>query len=210
MPDLFRKITCMVVLLLSSIVFGAEAPPPEIGQKSRLEFVRHHETVAFLKARIDVNGQRLDEVGKGGGAQILIDSGLALVTIDEALVPGKFQFSFTAEQGADYLFEIIADEVDAEHLFGMPPKVANGKLLVNNGPVKATLFHAKLVKPLAQEPAAVKPARAESAPGAAAPAVKAPATIKDRLQIIKDLHDQGLISTEIYNEKQFKILEELK
>lgn len=210
MSDLLRKTTCMIALLLPFMASGADAPVPEIGQKSRLGFVRHQETVAFLKARVDVNGQRLDEIGKGGSAQILIDPGLALVTIDEALVPGKFQFSFAAEQGADYLFEITAGDVDADHLFGVPPKVANGKLLVSGGPVKATLFSAKLAKPIAQEPgAASKPVKVEPAPDAA-PIAKTPPTIKDRLQAIKDLHDQGLISNEIYNEKQLKILEELK
>ena len=210
MPDLLKKIICMAALLLPALAFGADTPPPDAGQKSKLEFVRHNESVSFLKARIDVNGQKLDEIAKGGSAQILISPGLAIVTIDEALVPGKFQFSFTAEKGAEYLFEIATDEVDADHLFGVPPKVADGKLLVNGGSVKATLFSAKLAKPVSPTPDATsKPADVAPAPDAA-PIVKTPPTIKDQLQTLKDLHDQGLISNEIYNEKQLKILDELK
>jgi hypothetical protein len=210
MPNLLNKFICIAALLLPLMAFGADAPPPESGQKSKLAFVRHHETVAFLKARIDVNGQRLDEIGKDGATQILIDPGLALVTIDEALVPGKFQFSFTAEKGAEYLFEITADEVDAEHLFGVPPKVANGKMLVNGGSVKATLFSVILPKPVEPEPvAASKPVKVEPVSNVA-PMAPAPLTIKDQLQMLKDLHDQGLISNEIYNEKQLKILDGLK
>jgi hypothetical protein len=119
---LLRIITCIAGLLLPALAFCADATPPDAGQKSKLEFVRRNESVTLLKARVDVNGQKLDEMGKGGNAQVFIDPGLAFVTIDEALVPGKFQFSFTAVKGADYLFEITADEVDADHLFGLPPK----------------------------------------------------------------------------------------
>lgn len=197
------KIAC--ILSLSSLAFGADMPAQDIGQKSRLEFVRHAESVAFLKARIDVNGQPLDEVGKGGTAQILIDPGLAIVTIDEALVPGKFQFAFTAEKGADYLFEITADDVDLNHLFGVPPKANDGKILVNGGPVKATLFSVKPAKPLAPGAAPIGQPLQDSAP-----AVQAPSSIRDQLQMLKDLHDQGLISNEIYNAKQQQILEGIK
>ena len=208
-----KILTFVVALFLPLFAFGADVSPADAGQKAKLAFVRVNESVSVMKVRVNVNGQQLDEIAKDESVQTLIDPGLALVTIDEALVPGKFQFSFNAEKGSEYLFEITSslNEMDADHLFGVPPKVANGKILVNGGTMKATLFSAKNAAPPAPELVA-KPVVAEPvkvAPLEAAP-VKAPASIKDRLQMLKDLHDQGLISNEVYNEKQQKILDELK
>lgn len=205
MCRLLRKIACIAALALPTLVFGADTPVQDAGQKSRLEFVRHAESVAFLKARIDVNGQPLDELGKGGRVQILIDPGLAIVTIDEALAPGKFQFAFTAEKGAEYLFEITSDGVDLDHLFGLPPKAKDGKILVNGGPVKVTLFSVKPAKPLATG-AAQTGFQGQDA----AAATRAPSSVREQLQLLKDLHDQGLISNEVYNAKQQQIIDDIR
>lgn len=205
MCRLFRKIAFIAALSVPLFAFGTELPAQDAGQKSRLAFVRHAESVAFLKARIDVNGQALDELGKGGRTQISIDPGLAIVTVDEALAPGKFQFAFTAEPGAEYLFEITSEGVDLDHLFGQPPKARDGKILVNGGPVKVTLFSVKTAKPLAPDSA-----QSGGPVPDAASAVRAPSSVRDQLQMLKDLHDQGLISNEIYNAKQQQIIDSIR
>jgi hypothetical protein len=210
-----KLLAFVMALCLPLPAFAADAPQPDAGQKAKLEFIRVNESVSVMKVRINVNGRPLDEIGKDESARTLVDPGLALVTIDEALVPGKFQFSFTAEKGSEYLFEITSslDEMDAEHLFGVPPKVANGKILANGGTMKATLFSARSANPPAVAPEVVAQPVATGGkvvPLAEAVPAKAPSGIKERLQMLKDLHDQGLISNEVYNDKQQKILDELK
>jgi hypothetical protein len=212
MSNLFKQLMYVAALWLPLSALGADAPPPETSQQSKIVFFRNSENIAFPTTRIDVNGQRLDDIGKDGTTKLLIDPGLALVTVDAALTPGQFKFSFTAEKGAEYRFEIFnsMEKQDADHLFGVPPKVANGKIMENGGSLKSTLVSANLPKPVEPEPAPVsKPAKVEPAPDTA-PMMKAPLTIEDQLRALKHLYDQELISKEAYIEKQQKILDELK
>lgn len=214
MLDLFKKMAYAVALSLPLFSFAADASSPETGQKSKLEFVRSSGTMSLLKARVDVNGRRVGEIGKGEAANVLIEPGRTLVKVDSAFSPGQVSFSFTAEKGAEYRFEIVdsVDALDAEHLFGLPPKVANGELLESGGVLKATLLNVKLPKPVEPEPApVVTPAKVEPAPDSApVSAVKTTLTIEDQLRTLKHLYEQELISKEAYLEKQQKILEGLK
>lgn len=214
MFNLFKKMTYVAALLLPLPAVAAETPSPETGQKAKLEFVRSSGMMSLLQARVEVNARRLGEIGKGETNNALIEPGRTIVKVDSAFSPGQFTFSFTAAKGAEYRFEIIdsVDKVDAEHLFGSPPKVANGEVLENGGVLKATLVSANLPKPVEPEPApAIKPAKAEPAPDSAPiPIVKTPPTIEDQLRALKRLYDQELISKETYLEKQQKILEGLK
>lgn len=210
MLDLFKKVVCVAALLLPVSAFSADVPPVEIGQKAKLEFVRSSGMMSILSARVDVNGRKVGEIGKGETTNVLIEPGRTLVKVDSAFSPGQFMLSFTAEAGAEYRFEIIdsMEKADAEHVFGSPPKAANGEVLESSGVLKVTLSGANLPKPVEPEPAPViQPAKTEPAP---APAEKAPPTIEDQLRALKRLYDQELISKEIYLEKQQKILEGLK
>lgn len=218
MFNLFRKMTYMAALLLPLLAFGESASPPETGQKSRLEFFRSGEKMAIFQARIDVNGRRVGEIGRGESTYALIEPGRTLVNIDSALSPGQFKFSFTAEKGTEYRFELseTMDKIDVEHLFGLPPKAPNGDVLESGGVLKAILFSANQPKAAGSEPAVVsKPAKIEPAPEPApapAPALaaKAPLSIEEQLRALKHLYEQELISKEAYIEKQQKILDTLK
>lgn len=229
MFNLFQKMTCVVALLLPLPAFAADAPSPEAGQKAKLEFVRSSGMMALLKARVDVNGRRVGEIGKGEATNVLIEPGRTLIKVDSAFSPGQFTFSFTTEKGAEYRFEIIdsMDKVDAEYVFGSPPKVVNGEVLESGGVLKVTMSSANLPKPVEPEPApviqpvkdepvaepapVVNPVKVEPVPEpVSAPLEKTPPTIEDQLRALKRLYDQELISKEIYMEKQQKILEGLK
>lgn len=214
MFTLFQKMTYAAVLCLPLSAFAADAPSPETGQKSKLDFVRSSGTMALFKARVDVNGRRAGEIGKGETTNVLIEPGRTLVKVDAALSPGQLTFSFTAEKGAEYRFEIsdTMDKVDAEHLFGTPPKVVNGEVLESGGVLKATLLNVNLPKAVESEPAPViKPIKTEPVPEPApVSAVKATLTIEEQLRTLKHLYEQELISKETYLERQQKILDELK
>lgn len=229
MFNLFQKMTYVVALLLPLSAFAADAPSPETGQKAKLEFVRSSGMMALLKARVEVNGRRVGEIGKGETTNVLIEPGRTFIKVDSAFSPGQFTFSFTAEKGAEYRFEIVdgMDKVDAEHVFGSPPKVVNGEVLESGGVLKVTLISVSLPKPVEPEPAPViqpvkvepvpepapviKPVKVEPVPEPApTPIVKTPPTIEDQLRELKHLYDQELISKETYLEKQQKILEGLK
>lgn len=214
MFNLFQKMTYVAALLLPLSAFAADAPSPEVGQKAKLEFVRSSGMMALLKARVEVNGRRVGEIGKGEATNVLIEPGRTFIKVDSAFSPGQFTFSFTAEKGAEYRFEIVdgMDKVDAEHVFGSPPKVVNGEVLESGGVLKVTLISVSLPKPVEPEPAPViKPVKVEPVPEPApTPIVKTPPTIEDQLRELKHLYDQELISKETYIEKQQKILEGLK
>lgn len=212
MFSLFMKMTCVVALSLPLplFAFAADAPSSETGQKAKLEFTRSSGTMSILQARVEVNGRRVGEIGKGETTNALIEPGRTLIKVDSAFSPGQFTFSFTTEKGTEYRFEIMdgMDKVDAEHVFGSPPKVVNGEVLESGGVLKVTLSSVNLPKPV--EPASVsKPVNVEPAQDAA-PIVKTPPTIEDQLRTLKHLYDQDLISKETYIEKQQKILEGLK
>ena len=212
MSNLFKQLMYLAALWLPLSAFGADAPPPKPVNNQKLCFFVIAKILLSRQPRIDVNGQRLDHIGKDGTTKLLIDPGLALVTVDAALTPGQFKFSFTAEKGAEYRFEIFnsMEKQDTDHLFGVPPKVANGKIMENGGSLKSILVSANLPKPPEPEPAPVsKPVKVEPAPDTA-PMMKAPLTIEDQLRALKHLYDQELISKEAYIEKQQKILDELK
>jgi len=214
MLNLFKKMTYVAALLLPLSAFAADAPSPETGQKAKLEFVRSSGMMSILSARVDVNGRKVGEIGKGETTNVLIEPGRTLIQVDSAFSPGQFTFSFTAEKGAEYRFDIIdsMDKVDAERVFGSPAKVVNGEVLESSGVLKAILLSANLPKPVEPEPApVVEPAKVEPAPvPAPAPVEKTPPAIEDQLRALKRLYDQELISKEIYIEKQQKILEGLK
>lgn len=214
MFNLFQKMTCAAFLLLPLTAFAADAPSTETGQKTKLEFVRSSGMMSILKARVEVNGKLVGEIGKGENTNVLIEPGRTIIKVDSAFSPGQFMLSFTAEKGAEYRFEIMdsMDKVDAEHVFGSPPKAVNGEVLESSGILKVTLSSAKLPKPVEPEPApVVKPAKAEPVPDPApAPIVKTQPAIEDQLRTLKRLYDQELISKEVYLEKQQKLLDGLK
>lgn len=220
---LLKKSMLLAAALLLPMASNAEdAPVTDAGQKARLQFERSSGRLALVKARIEVNGRRLKDLAKGESGEVVIEPGRTLVKIDSAYSPGQMLFSFTSEKGGEYRFEIFdgIDKVDADHLFGRPPKVANGEILETGGVLKATLFDARTPKPApAEATLASPPARTESAPPAVLRPAEPPAPVdkpatlgtpvKTQLEELKKLFDAGLISNEVYQEKQKKILEGL-
>ena len=243
------RLTSLIALLLPALALGADAPA-DAGQKAKLEFVRSGAAVALIKARIEVNGKRIGELGRGETASASVDAGKVAVKVDAAYTPGQLMFSFVAEKGAEYRFELFdsVDKFGIEQLVGAPPKAAGAQVLESSGMMKARLTAAKLPPPAepASAPAATPVATpaAASAPSApaekpvppaaaaafpekapesaaqkpaappAATAEKAPegaaSSVEEQLRTLKRLHDQGLVSNEIYLERQRKILEGLK
>ncbi|MDP1735755.1 MAG: SHOCT domain-containing protein [Sulfuritalea sp.] len=216
MPALLNRFALLAALALSISSHAADAPPAEAALKAKLQFERSSGRLSVVKARVEVNGRRVTELGKGETGEVLIEPGRTLIKIDTTYSPGQMVFSFTSEKGSEYRFEIFdsIDKMDADHLFGRPPKVSNGEVLEASGVLKALLFSAKTPTPASPEPAPVRPpAKTETAaPVAASPAVQAApasASVKTQLEELKKLFDQGLISNEVYQEKQKKILEGL-
>lgn len=224
-----KKCALLLALMLPMLSIAADALPAEAGQKARLQFERTSGRLSLVKARIEVNGRRQLELAKGETGDVLIEPGRTLIKIDSAYSPGQMLFSFTSEKGGEYRFEVFdsIDKVDAAHLFGQPAKVSNGEIMETSGVLKASLFNAKTPAP-APVPAAAAPAsqpvKAESVPQAAqtptAPPAAIPApgndkptapasSVKTQLEELKKLYDQGLISNEVYQAKQKKILEGL-
>lgn len=223
MLKLLQLICLFLVSCLPALVVAADATTLGSAQQAKIQFTRSSGTLAVVKARIEVNGKKVAELAKGESSELFIDPGRTLVKIDSAYSPGQMSFSFSSQAEGEYRFEIIdsVDKMDAEHLFGVPPKVAHGEVLQSSGVLKATLFSAKEKPAKPDVPAVTQPVKVEPAPQAVAlgkpvvaekPAVapepvKTSLPVKDQLQELKKLYDQKLISKEIYLEKQKKILE---
>lgn len=220
MFSLLNRFALFAALALSLSSHAADAPPAEAALKAKLQFERSSGKLSVVKARVEVNGRRLAELAKGETGEVLIEPGRTLIKIDTAYSPGQMVFSFTSEKGSEYRFEIFdsIDKMDADHLFGRPPKVANGEVLDASGVLKTILFSAKTpaetipVKPPTRPEAAPQvaaPLAGQTAPTPAAGSGKTTASVKTQLEELKKLFDQGLISNEVYQEKQRKILEGL-
>jgi hypothetical protein len=224
---LSKRCALLLALMLPMLSLAADIQPAEPGQKAKLQFERTSGRLSLVKARIEVNGRRQLELAKGESGDVLIEPGRTLIKIDSAYSPGQMLFSFTSEKGGEYRFEVFdsIDKVDAAHLFGQPAKVSNGEIMETSGVLKATLFNAKTAAPVpaaaapASQPVKVEPvpqaAQIPTTPPAAVPAPgndkpTAPASsVKIQLEELKKLYDQGLISNEVYQAKQKKILEGL-
>jgi hypothetical protein len=212
MFNLIKKMAYAITLMLPLLTFAADVAQPETGQKAKIEFVRSKGTMSVLSARVDVNGRRVGEVGKGESFNVLIDPGRTLVKVDSAYSPGQFLISFTTEKGAEYRLEIndSLDKMDVDHVFGVPPKVANGEVVESSGILKITMTRANLPKPVEPAPVVTPVVVAPVMDSIPASAVKATITVEDQLRTLKHLYEQELISKEVYAERQQKILDGMK
>jgi|GEM_PF-4751081 len=221
MLTLVKRMTYLAALCMPLLAFAADAPSPENEQKAKFEFVRSSGALSLVSARVEINGRRVAELGKGETSHVFIEPGQTIIKIDSSYSPGQFSVSFTTEKGAEYRFEIFdgVAKVDAERVFGSPPKVADGKVLESGGVLKATLASVQPPKTIKPEPAAtIKLEKPDSVPvpvptekPASVPVIEKPAlTIEEQLKALKRLYDQELISKEAYLEKQRKILEGLR
>lgn len=218
-----KPVLVVFTFLLSVSAYAADAAPVDLGKKATVQFVRSSGTLAVVKARVEVNGRRLTDLAKGASNEILVDPGRTIVKIDTAYSPGQTVFSFSAEEGVEYRFDVVdsIDKVDADHLFGVPPKAPNGEVVESGGVLKAFLFSVKSTKPAKLDPPAVVPAAKPAdpvtpvipppadkpIPAANAAAEKSSRTAQEQLQELKKLYEQELISKELYLEKQKKILD---
>jgi hypothetical protein len=202
----FKKIALLLVLgsVFSASVTATTVLPDETAAKTKLQFVRSSGKLSVMKARIEVNGKRIAELGKGESGEVVIEPGRTLIKIDSSYSPGQMTFTFVGEKGSEYRFDVFdsVDKMDAEHLFGTPAKASNGEVLESSGLLKATLFSVKL-------PALIKTEAAVTPPTTPVVATSEKASLKEQLQELKKLYEQELISKEIYLEKQKKILEAL-
>lgn len=181
------------LLLLCAVAFGASASdesavPPG---KARLAIAR---TSAFLyltlSARVDVNGQRIADLGRGETYSGVFDAGRLSITTDHWSSPGKFTVALNAESGAEYKLELSPreDSFLPGALFGIVGLAVDAAVENNSG-----LF--KLVIKDVQKSAAVGNAEGTKPP-----------TVEERLAELKKLYDKGLLSHEIYVERQREIL----
>ncbi len=209
--NLFKKILCSAIFMIPLMALADEVATSDIGQKSKLQFVRSSGKMDILQARIEVNGKLIGKIGKGETNDVTIDPGRTMVKIDSAFSPGQLSFSFASEKGAEYHFEIFngIDPMDVAHLFGSPSKVINGELLESGGVLKATLTN--VVLPKIDPAAVVNPVKVESDPVPVKPIAEpvAKLSVEDQLRTLKRLYEQELISKETYNERQKKILDRL-
>jgi hypothetical protein len=211
---LSKRCALLLALMLPMLSLAADIQPAEPGQKAKLQFERTSGRLSLVKARIEVNGRRQLELAKGESGDVLIEPGRTLIKIDSAYSPGQMLFSFTSEKGGEYRFEVFdsIDKVDAAHLFGQPAKVSNGEIMETSGVLKATLFNAKTPAPVPVPAAAApasQPVKVEPVPQAAQIPTAPASSVKTQLEELKKLYDQGLISNEVYQAKQKKILEGL-
>ncbi len=213
---LHRLLVRFVLLLLLSgaVPFGAFAdegaaiPPGKV----RLTITRSSAFLYLaLSARVDVNGQRIANLGRGDTFSDVFDAGKLVITTDHWSSPGKFTVAINAEPGAEYKLELSPREASflPGALFGIVGLAVDAAVENNSGlfklviqDVRKTFEAGKLRSP--EPPATNIPASPKEA--LPTPSDKRPSPTEEKLAELKQLYDKGLISHDIYLEKQREIL----
>jgi hypothetical protein len=215
----FRATLVCLLALAHCLAWADDAPVPD---KAKLQIVRSSGMMSMMAARLEVNGHRLGELLKGESLTEVVPPGRITVKIDNAYAPGMHIFSFTGEAYGVYRIDIgeAVSKATVEQTFGSPPRVANPVIVEDGGSLRATLSSAKVAPaPKPTEPPPPPPCPAAVlvatpvAPPSAAPAETAPdgaAKVEEQLRGLKRLFDQGLISADIYADKQRKLLDAMK
>jgi hypothetical protein len=221
---MFKKFLFLFLAAACGMAWADDKPVPD---KAKLEIVRASSMMSMMAARVEVNGFRLGELLKGEGRTEVVPPGRITIKIDNAYAPGMHIFSFTGEAYGVYRIDIgeAVSKATVEQTFGAPPRVANPVIVEDGGSLRATLTSAKVSPP---PPKPVEPPPPPPPPAAvvitapvgpvpplapATPAEAAPDSgvkVEDQLRNLKRLFDQGLISPEIYADKQRKILDTMK
>lgn len=201
---MFKKFLFSILAVACSVAWADDQPVPD---KAKLEIVRASGMMSMMAARLEVNGHRLGELLKGESITEVVPPGRITVKIDNAYAPGMHIFSFTGEAYGVYRIDIgeAVSKATVEQTFGTPARVANPVIVEDGGSLRATLTSAKVTLP-PKPPEPIKPP--EAAP--AKPAEDSGVKVEDQLRNLKRLFDQGLISADIYADKQRKILDALK
>jgi hypothetical protein len=218
------RITLATLLVASGCTAWADDTP--VPDKAKLELVRASGLMSMMAARVEVNGFRLGELLKGESRTEVVPPGRITIKIDNAYAPGMHIFSFTGEAYGVYRIDIgeAVSKATVEQTFGSPPRVANPIILEDGGSLRATLTSAKVSppppKPAEPPPPPPPPPVVVTTPVAPVPPVApvnpvqaAPdsgAKVEEQLRNLKRLFDQGLISADVYADKQRKILDALK
>lgn len=222
-------LVCAWAVFFSPMAFAAETQV-EQDHLPKLEIVRSNNMLSVMNARIEVNGRQLKELAKGERLVEVVDPGRVTIKVDTSYAPGKHIFSFQAERDGQYSFVIndSMETVTVEQTFGSPSKVMKPEVLESGGVLRAVLTGVSNPKqpvptnsPSPVKAAEVaKPEAAASAPLAVASPVKAASSeksasegdskVEEQLRTLKRFFDQGLISNDVYVERQRKILETMK
>ncbi len=223
---MFKNFLFFFCVAASHLAWADDTPVPD---KAKLEIVRASGLMSMMAARLEVNGHRLGELLKGESITEIVPPGRITVKIDNAYAPGMHIFSFTGEAYGVYRIDIgeAVSKATVEQTFGSPPRVANPVIVEDGGSLRATLSKAKVTPP--PPPPAPKPVEVAPPPPPVAtpvpvntvtaipldapppkPADDSGAKVEEQLRNLKRLFDQGLISADVYADKQRKVLDAMK
>lgn len=140
-----KKLVSILGLLLLTACAGGPPPmltaePPPAG-KSRLTITRTTDLLYLgAAARIDVNGSRIGEIGRGGATQTVVDPGRVTVSTDAWSAPGRFTIALNAQPNTDYLLEVSprSDSMTAGMMMGL-----GGQAMEAGGPFQIVVKEAR-------------------------------------------------------------------
>jgi len=159
---------------------------------------------------LEINGQRVASLETGETYTNVFDAGNVVITTDNWTTPGKFTLALNAEAGTEYKLELLprGESVMAGVFGGAIGMAATASVGENSGSFKLVVQEAKkptkVVSPAPLLPPAsnVAPQTQEVSPVQTGE----PANAEGKLTELKKLYDKGLLSKEIYIEKQREVM----
>lgn len=208
------------------VIFGAlsacaaprhEMLPSKVSPSStRLTIERNDEIVFMaLGARVRVNGQEHGLLYRNDKIQIDVQPGQSFISVDSPSSHGAFEISAQLKSGLEYYLEISPNSFGYSlGIIGAIAESATGmNSLASAGSVDfAVQKNGGSFKILPKRASSPNLRTEHNSDTQMAPATKTQigesgrAKIADSLKELKDLHDSGLISTDVYKERQREIL----
>jgi len=210
-PKYFHRFLLLLFLCTASFRASANDEAAVSPGKARLTITRSSAFLyVALSARLDVNGVRIADLGRGDTYSGIFDAGKLSITTDHWSSPGKFTVVLNAESGAKYKLELSPreDSFLPGALFGVVGLSVDAALENNSGLFKLVIQDVqKSLKAGNIRSPEVSSTTIPVLPNGASPAQPTkPPTVEEKLAELKQLYDKGLLSYEIYIERQREIL----
>ena len=147
------RIIALTLTLIALVGCAAGAPLPTLMNepvpvgKSKLTITRADEFLYLaVDARIDVNGVRVTQLGRGQAYSRILEPGATVVTTDAWGHPGRFSVSFIAKPDTEYLLGIEprGDSFLPGALFGLVGAAIDASINENSGAFQIAI---KEIKP---------------------------------------------------------------
>lgn len=198
--------TITIIMFMTVFLSGCVSAPPlksiptqnVVGNKSRITIARSTDFLYLaLDARVSVNSQVIAALPRGGSTYIDVIPGTVTISVDHPTSPGTFTISFVTKPSGTYSVRVAP----RDESFGVGAMFGAAGLALESSPGNGGLFRVDLVD--VNEDRAVQNDKINN------PVTKInkdKRKIREQLESLKKLYDDGLIDSGLYKEQQKSII----